>query len=408
MRAAARMPTVADRKFDLLSLGTFAALGLPDGMLGTAWPAMRHSFGEPVGDLGLILLVSTIGSVATAAAVGWLIRRLGAAAVLAIAGSCAALGAIGYAAAPGFWLVLSVGPLTGAAAGMMDGGLNTVVALTGRPRLLNLLHGFYGVGSAIGPLVVTVAILAGSWRPAYLFLAALDVVAASCWAIYRRSVPTPASTAVAGAATADEPDEPPEPDQATQGWSRRRVIAVLTLGLVVFFVYTGLEVSAGQWETSYVRGHLGLSASAAGLASFGYWGALTAVRIGLALPAKAPSAHAVIRYGLLLSILGCGLIWWQPDPVVVVLAFALVGASLAGVFPALIAVTPQRIGAERAQHAIAWQVGAAAAGGSGISAVIGLLIDSTSLAVLGPALVALSLILVSANWALTALAPIRS
>jgi fucose permease len=396
------MTMVADRKFDLLSLGTFAALGLPDGMLGTAWPAMRHSFGQPVGDLGLILLVSTIGSVAIAAAVGWLIRRLGAAAVLATAGSCAALGAIGYAAAPGFWLVLSVGPLMGAAAGMMDGGLNTVVALTGRPRLLNLLHGFYGVGTAIGPLVVTVAILAGSWRPAYLFLAALDVVSASCWAIYRRRVPTPTSTADAGAAAADEPD------QATGGWSRRRVIAVLTLGLVVFFMYTGLEVSAGQWETSYARGHLGLSASAAGLASFGYWGALTAVRIGLALPAKAPSAHTVIRYGLLLSIVGCGLIWWQPDPVVVVLAFALVGASLAGVFPALIAVTPQRIGAERAQHAIAWQVGAAAAGGSGISAVIGLLIDSTSLAVLGPALVVLSLVLFFANWALTALAPIRS
>jgi hypothetical protein len=93
---------------------------------------------------------------------------------------------------------------------------------------------------------------------------------------------------------------------------------------------------------------------------------------------------------------------------VVVLAFALLGASLAGVFPALIAVTPQRIGAERAQHAIAWQVGAAAAGGSGISAVIGLLIDSTSLAVLGPALVVLSIVLCCANWALTALAPIRA
>jgi fucose permease len=405
MRAAAGTPTVADRKFDLLSLGTFAVLGLPDGMLGTAWPAMRHSFGAPVGDLGLILLINTIGSVAVAAIVGRLIRRLGAAAVLAVAGSCAALAAIGYAAAPGLWLILSVGPLFGAAAGMMDGGLNTVVAMTGRPRLLNLLHGFYGVGTAIGPLVVTAAILAGSWRPAYLFLAALDMVAASCWAIYRRSVPTPASRPAPGAGTGDEADET---DQATQRWSRRRVVTVLTLGLVVFFVYTGLEVSAGQWETSYVRGHLGLSASAAGLASFGYWGALTAVRIGLALPAKAPSAHRVIGWGLLVSIVACAVIWWQPDPVVVVLAFALLGASLAGVFPALVAVTPQRIGMGRAQHAIAWQVGAAAAGGSGISALIGLLIDTTSLAVLGPALVVLALVLFSANWALTALAPIRS
>jgi fucose permease len=77
-------------------------------------------------------------------------------------------------------------------------------------------------------------------------------------------------------------------------WSRRRVVSVLTLGLIVFFVYTGLEVSAGQWETSYLRGHPGLSASGAGLAAFGCLVALTAVRIGLALPARPVSPRRVI------------------------------------------------------------------------------------------------------------------
>ncbi|HEY0935371.1 MAG TPA: MFS transporter, partial [Trebonia sp.] len=306
---------------------------------------------------------------------------------------------------PGLWLVLSAGPLVGAAAGMTDGGLNTVVALTGRPRLLNLLHGFYGIGTAVGPLVVTGAILAGSWRPAFLVLAALDAAAAACWFAYRRSAPVPGAPVPAAKTPAAE--TAPEADRPARDWSRRRVFAALTLGLAVFFVYTGLEVGAGQWETSYVRGHLGLPASAAGLAAFGYWGALTAVRIGLALPARPVPAQTVIRAGLLLSIAACGLIWWQSGPLAVILAFALLGASLAGVFPALIAVTPQRIGPERAQHAIAWQVGAAAAGGSAVSAVIGLLIDSTSLAVLGPALVVLSLILLLANAALEALAPVQ-
>jgi len=422
VKTASVMATATDRKFDLVSLGTFVVLGLPDGILGTAWPAMRHSFGAPVGALGLILLINTIGSVAVATFVGRLIQWLGAAAVLAVAGGCAALGGFGYAVAPGLWLVLSVGPLMGAAAGMMDGGLNTAVALTGRPRLLNLLHGFYGVGTAIGPLMVTGAIIAGSWRPAYLVLAALDVVIACCWIAYHRGVPAPVATASAEQARPDpdrpDPDgpDPGGPDRAeasgetartTADWSRRRVIAVLTLGLIVFFLYTGLEVSAGQWETSYVRGHLGLSASAAGLAAFGYWGALTAVRIGLALPAKPVPAQTVIGGGLLLAIAATGLIWWQPGPVVVVLAFVVLGGALAGVFPALIAVTPQRIGEERAQHAIAWQVGAAAAGGSGISAVIGLLIDTTSLAVLGPAMVVLALLLFLANVALSRLAPIQ-
>lgn len=100
------------------------------------------------------------------------------------------------------------------------------------------------------------------------------------------------------------------------------------------------------------------------------------------------------------------LIWWQPSTAVVVAGFVILGAALAGVFPALIATTPQRIGDRRAQHAIAWQVGAAAAGGSGVSALIGLLIDTTSLAILGPALLTLALLLVLAHSALARLAPI--
>jgi fucose permease len=402
------MVTAMSRKFDLLSLGTFVVLGMPDGMLGVAWPAMRRSFGAPVGDLGLILLVNTAGSVVIAAFVGRLIQRAGAPAVLAVAGCCAAAGAVGYAVAPGLWLVLAIGPLVGVGMGMMDGGLNTAVGLTGRTRLLNLLHGFYGVGTAIGPLVVTAAIIGGSWRPAYLVLAALDVAAAACWIAYRRGVPAPVSPVPAAVpASAPAPAPASGVPALDSGWSRRRAGTVLAFGLIVFFLYTGLEVAAGQWEASFLRGHLGLSASAAGLAAFGYWGALTAVRIGLALPARQVPAQTVIGYGLLVAIVASAVIWWQPGAVATVLAFVVLGGSLAGVFPALIAATPRRIGEERAQHAIAWQVGAAAAGGSGISAVLGLLIDQTSLAVLGPAIAALALLLFAANITLTRLAPIE-
>jgi fucose permease len=398
-------PARTDRRFDLLSLGTFVIVGLPDGMLGTAWPAMRQSFGVPVGDLGLILLVNTIGSVVVAAFVGRLIQRLGVSVLLAVAGACAALGGIGYAVAPGLWLILTIGPLLGAAAGMMDGGLNTAIALTGRPRLLNLLHGFYGIGTAIGPLVVTAAILAGSWRPAYLFLVALDLVVAALWALHHRGMPASDVPRPPAETSTDETADVTDP-AAT--WSRRRIVTVLTLGLIVFFVYTGLEVSAGQWETSYLRGHLGVSASAAGLAAFGYWGALTAVRIGLALPSRPVSARLVIGVGMAASVAATALIWWQPSTAVVVTGFVILGAALAGIFPALIATTPQRIGQERARHAIAWQVGAAAAGGSGISALLGLLIDRNSLAILGPAILILALLLVVANAALARLAPISA
>ncbi len=397
---------------DVLALGSFVVLGLPDGILGTAWPSMRVTFGAPVGDLGLILLLATAGSVLVTAFVGTLIRRLGVPALLATAGSCAAVGYASFALAPGLGLVLGMAVLTGAAAGLMDAGLNTAVALSGRTRLLNLLHGAYGVGTALGPLVVTAAILSGSWRPAYLTLTALDLLIAACWLRqWRQAAPAPAAPAPAPAAPAPAGatpvgKAPAVPPPSAPQWSRRRYGAVVATGMGVFFLYTGLEVGAGQWEASFCRGHLNLSATATGLATFGYWGALTAVRIALALVPRPVPPRLVVRCGSVLAVAAAAIIWWQPGTAVTVLAFAVLGGALAGVFPALISLTPARIGERRAQHVIAWQVGAAAAGGAGISALIGLIIGARGLAVLGPSLTVLALLVVASELVLNRLAPI--
>ena len=385
-------------------------LGLPDGMLGPAWPAMRATFGAPIAELGLILLVTTVGSVAVTAVVGRLIRRLGVPALLSAAGLCAALGAAAFALAPGLWLVLSSTVLVGVAAGMMDGGLNTAVGLAGRPRLLNLLHAAYGVGTTIGPLLVTAAIVIGSWRPAYAALVVLNLIMAAFWLRQRRrgrsQLPAdPADPADPG--TSVDPAGPEAPGgHPSEGWSRRRSSAAVIAGMLIFFVYTGVEVGAGQWEASYCRGHLGLSASAAGIATFGYWAALTGVRILLAVLPRPVPLLRVVRWGSALGAAGAALIWWQPDRAVALAGFVLLGAALAGVFPALIGLTPARIGRRRAEHAIAWQVGAAAAGGSGLSALMGLLIGVAGLQILGPSLTVLALLLIAGNAVLARVAPV--
>jgi fucose permease len=246
--------------------------------------------------------------------------------------------------------------------------------------------------------------LTGSWRPAYLVQLSLDVVMAVLWLRHRqrqrRLVRAQAGTAeVAPAVT-------PDPHPAAR-WSRRRYGAVVVAGMSVFFVYTGLEVGAGQWEASFCRGQLHLSAGATGLAAFGYWGALTAVRIGLALLPRPIPPQAVVRWGSGIAVLAAAAIWWQPDVAVAVIGFVVLGGSLAGVFPALIALTPVRLGEQRAHNVISWQVGSAAAGGAGLSAVLGLLIGTTSLAALGPAITVLALIVVAAELALNRLAPVQ-
>ncbi len=411
----------------MLSLASFVALGLPDGMLGTAWPAMRQSLHAPVGALGLVLLAATAGSVLITVFIGRILRRTGVAALLAGGLLCFAAGAAGFAAAPVFGVILGVAVLFGLAAGTMDGGLNTAVGLSGRQRLLNLLHGAYGVGTAIGPLVVTIAILTGSWRPAYVVLLIVDGCLAVAWIRQRyaagpASAPPPAPAPPAGtqpppvaqpqadvqpqAGTQPPPGTQSPPGTEPQATARAHPYrAVVVAGIAVFFVYTGLEVAAGQWETTFARGDLHLSASAAGLATFGYWAALTAVRITLGLLRRGPANQRVVRWGGAVAVLAAALIWWQPGPVLTVLGFVLLGGSLAGIFPALVALTPGRLGADRAQHVIAWQVGAAAAGGAGISALVGLFIGSFGLSVLGPALTVLAGALVLTELILSRLAP---
>ena len=403
-------------------------------MLGTAWPSARQTFGAPIADLGLILLISTIGSISVSAFVGTLIRRFGVAVLLACSAACAALAGTGYALAPHLWVLFAVAVLWGLAAGMMDGGLNTAVGLSGRPRLLNLLHAAYGVGTAIGPLLVTAAILLSSWRSSYLVLAVLDLVVTALWLRQRRQERAAQDPPEA---TATEPARAGQAGQAGQAglaaagetaagetaagetaagetvaghpsdaWSRRRSGFVVAAGMLIFFVYTGLEVAAGQWEASYCRGHLGLSASAAGLATFGFWGALTAGRLILAvLPRPVPPSR-VVWWGSGIAVAAAALIWWQPGTPATLAAFVLLGGALAGVFPALIALTPLRIGRGRAQHAIAWQVGAAAGGGSGLSALVGLLIGVWGLSVLGPSLTVLAVLLLAGIILLERTAPI--
>jgi fucose permease len=382
----------ASRTLAALGLGGFVVLGLPDGMWGTAWPAMRHTFHQPLGSLGLILVFGTIGNLVTSLSTGRTLRRFGVGRLLVVAGLIAATGALLIAIASVWAMVLIGALLLGMAAGLLDTGLNTVIALSGRLRLLNMLHGAYGVGSALGPLVVTAAILITSWRPAYVLLIVLELLLAYGWwrtsSHWTPEVADDGESVAAGEGTVSE-DGP-----------TRHVGLLVGLGVTAFFFYTGLEVTAGQWAASFFRGPLGLSAGAAGPAVFAYWGALTAARFGIAIPRRTPNPVLLVRLGCVGGLAASAIIWWAPSTAVVIVGFALLGAVLAPVFPALVTLTPIRIGHARAQHAIGWQIAGANVGAAGISAFTGIILQHEGLRTLGPCLVVIAVALIGCNAAL--------
>jgi fucose permease len=386
--------TGASRTLAALGLGGFVVLGLPDGMWGTAWPTMRQTFHQPLGSLGLILVFGTVGNLLTSLTTGRTLRRFGAGRLLICAGLIAATGALLIAVAPVWGMVLAGALLLGAAAGLLDTGLNIVVALSGRLRLLNMLHGAYGVGSALGPLVVTAAILITSWRPAYVLLIVLELLLAYGWlrsSSHWAAEPEHAATA----ASAAQPDDGPT----------RRVRVLVGLGVAAFFFYTGLEVTAGQWAASFFRGPLGLSAGAAGPAVFAYWGSLTAARFAIAIPKRTPRPELLVRVGCAGGLAASIVIWWAPSTAAVIVGFAVMGAALAPVFPALVTLTPMRIGHARAQHAIGWQIAGANVGAAGISALTGVILQHEGLRTLGPCLFVIAVVVIACNVALELLSP---
>ena len=387
------------RSFDALVLYAFVVLGLPDGTIGTAWPVLRKDFGAPLADLGIVLLVGTLGSLASSSVAGLLFGRFGTRAMVILGASAGAMGALGVVVSPSFVVFVVSGCLIGVSAGLLDSTCNTAVALSGRNRLLNMLHGSYGVGTTVAPLIVTAALLAGSWRASYGVVLGAELALVVAWWAAGRVAPIGRPRATG-----------PTPGLATDGTavqaggrppsSRRRLALVVGLGLAVFMVYTGFEGSAGQWEPSFDRGVLHMGAGATGLATFGYWGGLTAARFALAVPRRPFSPLSIVRWGCSVALGGAGLVWWRPAAIVAVLGLVVIGAALAGVFPALIALTPSRVGEDFAHHVIGWQIGAAGLGGSAISAIFGVIFQRFGLHELGPALVAVAAALVVGSFAL--------
>jgi fucose permease len=421
------------KTFDALAMYAFVVLGLPDGMIGTAWPAVRHGFHAPLEDLGIVLLVSTFGAIASASVAGVLLGRLGIRRMIMLAGSIAALGAVGIILSPVLWAFVLSGTGIGVAAGFLDSSVNTAVALANRNRLLNMLHGCYGIGTTIGPLVITAALLAGSWRPGYGVLLAVELVMVGGWWLAgrrlearaveartaeARAVEARTAEARAGGEAATDiapgdlapghkvPAGSAAPDRAPdRALSRSRLAVTVALGLVVFMVYTGFEVSAGQWEPSFDRGPLHMGTGPTGLATFGYWGALTLARFALAAPRRPLSQAGIVRWGCIVALGGAIVVWWRPSSVAALLGLVVIGGALAGIFPALVALTPSRVGDEMARHVIGWQVGAANIGGSAISAAFGAIFQHYGLKEFGPALVVMALVVLLGGVVLERAAP---
>jgi fucose permease len=363
------------RSLQLIALVAFLGLGLPDGVLGVAWPSLRRSFALPMSQLGVLLSAGAVGYLGSSVWSGVLVARLGLGRLLAASSAATAASALGYALAPHWGVVIASAVVAGLGAGAIDAGINAFAAARLSPRWTTWLHASYGVGAALGPLL-TGALLAltGSWRLAY---AAIGVVLA---------LMTVAFAATATRWTVDS--RPARSAQASSAFIDALRQPAVWSSVLLFFVYAGLEVGAGQWAYTWlIEGrHVAAGTGAAWLAV--YWGSLTAGRVALgALTTRVP-AEALLRASLAAVPVGVLVLWAGVGPSAGAVGLLLLGLALAPIFPLLIATTPARVGAPHATHAIGFQVAAFYVGTAVLPGAAGLLARRLGLDVLGPFLAA--------------------
>ena len=356
----------------------FVSLGLPDTLIGVAWPLVRQTFGLSQSSVALVFVGAGCSYFLSSFFTGRLLRSLGIGMLLAGSSTIVALSAFGYAAAP-FWLAFAACSLLhGLGSGAIDAGLNHYVAHHFSAQHMSWLHACYTLGATLGPLVMTVAIAgSGAWRTGYLAVAVTLSALAFLFQLTRKKWDDRGNEAIeAPAAT------------ATIGQTLRNPL--VRLQIAIFFVYTGLEATAGQWSFTLLTEGRHVPREAAGLWVTAYWASILIGRILSGFVVDRVGIDCLLRWSTATVVAGTVIFTWNPAPWVSVAALGLTGLGLASIFPCLMTKTPQRMGPEMAAHAIGFQVSAGILGVAALPSLTGFLAQRFGLETVAFATVAMA------------------
>lgn len=350
----------------------FIGLGLPDSLLGAAWPQLRIDIGAPLSGAGMVSMIVTAGTIVSSLVSARVIRRFGTGKVTAISTALTAAALLGYAFAPAYWWLCSMAIPLGLGAGAVDAALNNFVALHYKAHHMSWLHCFWGLGATAGPILLSVFLARPQgWRTGIrsigLLQLALVAVLTFSLPLWRKVT----EKKEIGSAATSEPI------------SNREALRLrgLPAALLTFFCYCGAELGCGLWASSFLVASRGVApAQAAGWVSL-YYAGITAGRFFSGFAMHRLTCPAMIRLGGLTSLAGCVMLVLPLPTVFSAVALVLIGLGCAPVYPCMIHETPARFGEANSQTAMGLQMATAYCGSTLMPPLLGLLAQLVSVTV---------------------------
>ena len=348
---------------------SFISLGLPDALLGSAWPSMYSEFDVPVSYAGIISMIIAIGTIISSLQSDRLTRKLGAGKVTAISVAMTAAAILGFSVSHSFWMLCLWAIPYGLGAGSVDAALNNYVALHFASRHMSWLHCMWGVGASVGPYIMGLALAGGgNWNMGYRIIAFLQL---ALTVILFLSLPLWKHPA--GAAEDGGPASALTLDQILQIPGTKAV-------MVTFFCYCALEQTAGLWASSYLVLHKGIAPeTAASFASLFFIGITVGRALNGFLTMKLSDTQ-LIRLGLGIIAVGIAAFLLPLGEYAALGGLILIGLGCAPIYPCIIHSTPDHFGADRSQAIIGVQMASAYVGTCLMPPLFGLIANHITVA----------------------------
>ncbi len=329
---------------------SFISLGLPDALLGAAWPAMYPQFGVPVSYMGFVSVTISACTVLSSLMADRLINRFSTGKVTAFSTGVTAMAMMGFFLSGNFWMLILFAIPYGLGAGCVDAALNNYVAVHYASRHMSWLHCMWGIGASVGPYIMGYALTNGQgWNMGYCYIGILQLILT---AVLLFSLPRWKQTGVGDSET---------PKKSLSIPQILRISGVKEI-MVAFFCYCALELTTGQWASSYFVMKDGLSPErAASLASLFYIGITVGRAISGFVTMKLNDTQ-MIRLGQGIIAVGIGVMLLPFGANATVAGLLLTGLGCAPIYPCVIHSTPDHFGAANSQAIIGVQMASAYVG----------------------------------------------
>lgn len=322
---------------------SFISLGLPDSLLGSAWPTMVHDLNAPLWGAGLLQMTVSLCTIISSLNSARLIRRFGTGRLTALSGLLTATALLGMSLVPNYAFLLLLSIPLGLGAGAVDAAINNYVALHCEPKHMNWLHCFWGVGTIISPMVMSAVLTAGMrWTAGYRGVSAMQLAL---------------SIVLFATLKLWQDEKGQDGEKSAKVLTVRQVLSLpgAKRGLLNFTCYCAVESTFMLWSATYLVMARGMDAARAASMGGLFFLGITAGRGVSGFIAMKLKPRQMVRLGQTLMA-AAGVLLLVPGTAAALAGILLMGLGCAPVYPNIVQDTPRNYGAENSQAVIGVQM----------------------------------------------------